>query len=143
MTAFRQCVLGAGMMVVFEYLLRLDLSRFFVAIFGAVAWVLMCLFRLNAGRALGLMRREFGARHFVMIVGMGEPARALGRQLEEAARFGIRLTGFLTDQPGEPHAAEIELENRYPVHSLDSLPELLKANVIDEIIFAVDSPAVA
>jgi exopolysaccharide biosynthesis polyprenyl glycosylphosphotransferase len=137
--AFRQCLLGAGLMVLFQYLLRLDLSRFFVAIFAAFAWILMCLFRLNAGHVLGLMRREFGGRHFVMVVGLGEPARVLGRQLEEAARFGIRLTGFLADQPGRSHATEIELEDRYPVHSLDRLPELLKSHVIDEIIFAVDS----
>jgi exopolysaccharide biosynthesis polyprenyl glycosylphosphotransferase len=137
--AFRQCLLGAGLMVLFQYLLRLDLSRFFVAIFAAFAWVLMCLFRLNAPRVLGLMRREFGGRHFVMIVGLGEPARAMGRQLEEAARFGIRLTGFLADQPGAPHAKEIELDAIYPVHSLDRLPDLLKSHVIDEIIFAVDS----
>jgi exopolysaccharide biosynthesis polyprenyl glycosylphosphotransferase len=137
--AFRQCLLGAGLMVLFEYLLRLDLSRAFVAIFAAFAWLLMCLFRLNAGRILGLFRREFGARHFVMVVGLGEPAKLLARQLEEASRFGIRLTGFLADQPGEPHAKEIELDGRYPVHSLDALPELLKKHVIDEIIFAVDS----
>src|ERR1700722_7237814 len=83
--AFRQCLLGARLMVLFQYFLRLDLSRFFVAIFAASAWVLMCLFRLNAGRVLGLMRREFGSRHFFMIVGLGEPARILGGPLEAAA----------------------------------------------------------
>ena len=137
--AFRQCLLGAGLMVLFQYLLRLDLSRFFVAIFTAFAWFLMCLFRLNAGRVLGLMRREFGRRHFVMVVGLGEAARNLGRQLEDASRFGIRLTGFLADEPGEATVQEIELDARYPVHSLSTLPELLRSHVIDEIIFAVDS----
>lgn len=137
--AFRQCLLGGGFIILFQYLLRLDLSRFFMAIFAALAWVLMCLFRLNAGYIFRLFRREFGSRHFVMVVGLGEPALAMGRQLEEAARFGIRLTGFLADQPGEPHAKEIEIEGRYPVHSLESLPELLKSHVIDEIVFAVDS----
>jgi exopolysaccharide biosynthesis polyprenyl glycosylphosphotransferase len=137
--AFRQCLLGAGLMVLFQYMLRLDLSRFFVAIFGAFAWFLMCLFRLNAGRLLGMMRREFGGRHFVMVVGLGEAARNLGRQLEEASRFGIRLTGFLADEPGEARVTEIELEERYPVHSLTALPDLLRSHVIDEIIFAVDS----
>ena len=137
--AFRQCLLGAGLMVLFQYLLRLDLSRFFVAIFAGFAWLLMCLFRLNAGRVLGLMRREFGGRHFVMVVGLGEAARSLGRQLEDASRFGIRLTGFLADEPGEGDVTEIELDGRYPVHSLAALPELLQSHVIDEIIFAVDS----
>ena len=83
--AFRQCLLGAGLMVLFQYLLRLDLSRFFVAIFAGFAWFLMCLFRLNAGRVLGLMRREFGGRHFVMVVGPGRSGSqfgtAIGRRL--------------------------------------------------------------
>lgn len=137
--AFRQCLLGAGLVVLFQYLLRLDLSRFFVAMFAGFAWLLICLLRLNAGRVLGLVRREFGGRHFVMVVGLGEAARAMGRQLEDAERFGIRLSGFLADEPGEPNVKEIALDGRYPVHSLSSLPELLKSHVIDEIVFAVDS----
>jgi exopolysaccharide biosynthesis polyprenyl glycosylphosphotransferase len=59
--------------------------------------------------------------------------------LEEASRFGIRLTGFLADESGEPVVTEIDLDGRYPVHSLTALPELLKSHVIDEIIFAVDN----
>ena len=36
---FRQCLLGAVSMILFEYVLRLDLSRSFVALFaGYVAW---------------------------------------------------------------------------------------------------------
>ncbi len=87
-------------MVLFEYLLREDLSRLFLALFAAFTWLLLSLFRLNAGRLLGVMRRGFGVPHFVMVVGLGEPARRLGRQLEDAAGYGIRLTGFLADAPG-------------------------------------------
>lgn len=32
--AFRQCLLGSASVVLFEYLIRLDLSRFFLALFG-------------------------------------------------------------------------------------------------------------
>ena len=46
---FRQCALGAICLVVAEYILRLDLSRSFVALFAVYAWVLLCLFRINAG----------------------------------------------------------------------------------------------
>jgi hypothetical protein len=45
---FRQCALGAICLVVAEYILRLDLSRSLVALFALYAWVLLCLFRINA-----------------------------------------------------------------------------------------------
>jgi exopolysaccharide biosynthesis polyprenyl glycosylphosphotransferase len=137
--ALRQCLLGSATVVLFEYLLREDLSRLFLGLFAVFTWLLLSVFRLNAGRLLGAMRRGFGVPHFVMVVGLGEPARRLGRQLEDAAGYGIRLTGFLADAPGRPAVAEIELNGCYPVHPLEALPGLLRNHVIDEIIFAVDS----
>ena len=143
--AFRQCLLGSASVVLFEYLLRLDLSdadrlsRSFLGLFAGFTWFLLCLVRLNAGRLLGAMRGRWGASHFVFVVGTGEPARRLGRQLEEAASYGIRLAGFMSDTPGPPEISEIDLAARYPVHPLDDLPQLLRKQVIDEIIFAVDS----
>jgi exopolysaccharide biosynthesis polyprenyl glycosylphosphotransferase len=137
--AFRQCLLGSFLVVLFQYLLRLDLSRSFLGLFGGFTWFLLCLVRLNAGRLLGAFRGRFGVTHFVMVVGLGEPARRLGRELEDAAGYGIRLSGFMGDAPGVPQADEIELSARYPVYPLEDLPQLLRRHVIDEIIFAVDS----
>ena len=135
--AFRQCLLGSALVVLFQFALRLDLSRSFAGFFAGFTWFLLCLFRLNAGRLLGFLRRN--QNHFVMVVGVGEAARRLGRELEDAARYGVRLWGFLFDTLGEREPAEIELDGRYPVHALETLPELLRSHVIDEIIFAVDS----
>ena len=129
--------MGAASVILFEYLQRLDLSRSFVALFAAFAWVLLCLFRLNAGRL-----RKLGSAHYVMIVGLGEPARRLGRQVEDARSYGVRLTGFLADASA-PTQAEFELQDKYPVHALAELPELLRRHVIDEFIFAVDSRRLA
>src|SRR3954471_9624962 len=50
--AARQCAYGALGLVVFEYLFRLDLSRFFVFSFSAYAWTLLVIFRLTAGRVV-------------------------------------------------------------------------------------------
>lgn len=131
---FRQCVLGAVCLVMTEYMVRLDLSRFFVLLFATYAWILLCLFRINAGRVIGAVRRQFGTAHFVMVVGSGENARHMGEALEQSSDYGIRLIGFLDEQPGEVH-----LSHTYERHPLWRLPELLRQQVIDEIIFAVDS----
>ena len=131
---FRQCVLGAISLVVAEYLLRLDLSRFFVVLFAAYTWVLLCLFRINAARVIGAVRKHFGMTHYVMVVGSNANARELGAALEQSADYGIRLMGFLDDE-----AAEVRLSGTYQQYALSQLPELLQRHVIDEIVFAVDS----
>ena len=46
---FRQCATGIVAVILFQYLLRLDISRSFMGLFVVHAWVLLCLFRL-AGR---------------------------------------------------------------------------------------------
>src|SRR6185437_14372274 len=135
---FRQCLLGATSLILFEYLQRMDLSRAFVALFAAFAWVLLCLFRLNAGRVLRVVRREFGSPHYVVVAGLGDGAMRLGRELEDAVPYGIRLTGFLADA-GDPPRAEVQLDGKYPVWPLSQLAEILRRQVIDEIIFAIDS----
>jgi exopolysaccharide biosynthesis polyprenyl glycosylphosphotransferase len=78
-----------------------------------------------------------------MVVGLGDAAQQLGRQLEEAgASHGIRLRGFFADSPDAP-STPIELVHNYPVHAISALPGLLRSHVIDEIIFATDSRRLA
>ena len=139
--ASRQCVIGVGALVIFEYLLRLDLSRPFLAMFVAFSWFLLCLFRLNAGRLAGMLQRGFGAPLYVMIVGAGEPARRLAEMVEQSRDFGVRLLGFLSGDDDRP--ATIRVGGEYPVYSLTELDSLLKRHVIDEILFAVDSGRLA
>jgi len=138
---FRQCLLGAASIVLLEYLLRLDLSRSFVGLFAAWSWVLLSLFRLNAGRALRAILREFGSSHYVMVVGLTDAALKLGRQIEDARGYGVRLSGFLSDD--QESGGEVALKERYPVRPLAKLPDLLREHIIDEIIFAVDSRRLA
>jgi len=137
----RQCGYGIISLVIFEYLMRLDLSRLFLALFAVYGWIFLLVFRLTAGRLVGLVHREFGALHYVMLVGLGDRARRLGEALERSAQYGIRLKGFIADAPAT--LAEIRLASAYPVFRLEELPALLRQHVIDEIIFAVDSGRLA
>jgi len=138
----RQCFYGALCLVVFEYLARLDLSRPFLALFTLYAWVALLVFRLTAGRVIGVMRREFAAPHYVMVVGTGERACSLAAALERSTEYGIRLHGFLSEE-GIPSDAQIQLRNVYQVRPIAELPALLRQHVIDEIIFAVGSESLA
>jgi exopolysaccharide biosynthesis polyprenyl glycosylphosphotransferase len=137
-----QCAYGALCLVLFEYVLRLDLSRFFLGLFSAYAWVLLLLFRLTAGRVVGVIRREFAAPHYVMVVGTGERAIRMAEALELSAEYGVRLRGFLSEQL-ENAPSEIALGSLYKVQPIGELPSILRQHVVDEIIFAVGSESLA
>jgi exopolysaccharide biosynthesis polyprenyl glycosylphosphotransferase len=139
--AARQCGYGALCLIVFEYVFRLDLSRFFLVLFSAYAWVLLLLFRLMAGRVVGVIRREFAAPHYVMVVGTGVRAVRLARGLEQSSQYGIRLRGFLSESPTAP--AEIQLRASYKVLPIGDLHSILRQHVVDEVIFAVGSESLA
>jgi FlaA1/EpsC-like NDP-sugar epimerase len=97
--------------VVAEYALRLEpyeLSRSFVVLFAIYAWILLCLFRINAERVIGVMQRRFGTGHFVMVVGSSDNAHRLGEALETSSNHGIRLIGFLGEEP-----SHVELSRSY------------------------------
>jgi exopolysaccharide biosynthesis polyprenyl glycosylphosphotransferase len=139
---FRQCVLGTIVMVLLEFLLRLDLSRAFLLLFAFFSWLLLCLFRWRAGSVVGLIRREFGAPHYVMVVGLGESAKRMGALIERSRPYGVRLAGFFADDSAAA-PSNIHLQQSYPVYALAQVSELLQRQVIDEIIFAVDSRRLA
>ncbi|HXB75674.1 MAG TPA: sugar transferase [Candidatus Acidoferrales bacterium] len=141
--AARQCAYGALSLVVFEYVFRLDLSRFFLLLFAAYAWVLVLLFRLTAGRVVGVIRREFAAPHYVMVVGTGERAVRMAQALEQSSEYGIRLRGFLSETAAAGGAADIHLRAPYKVLPIGDLPAILREHVVDEIIFAVGSESLA
>jgi exopolysaccharide biosynthesis polyprenyl glycosylphosphotransferase len=139
----RQCAYGAICLIVFEYVVRLDLSRPFLLLFSIYAWTALLLFRLTAGRLMGVIIREFAAPHFVMVVGTGERAIRLAEELEQSSQYAIRLHGFLSESAGPSVPAEIVLGSRYRVRPISELASILRQHVVDEIVFAVGSESLA
>ena len=121
-STIRQCVLGTACVVLFEYFARWDLSRSFLSFLFLYALILLAIFRLNSKRLIRLFLQEFGSPYHVLLVGSSERASELGRLLVNASPFRIKLVGILTDE---------ECKAR--------LPRLLSSQVIDEVIFRVNS----
>jgi exopolysaccharide biosynthesis polyprenyl glycosylphosphotransferase len=138
----RQTALGFIAVVLFQYFLRLDLSRPFIAGFALFAWVFICLFRLNSAGLMRFVRREFSGPHEIMVVGTGVRALRLAQLIEESEHDGARLRGFIADTD-HPDQTSIQLNESYPVHPLSDLSRLLAKQVIDEVVFAVDSDKLA
>jgi len=114
----KQAVFGFMTMVLVDYFLKLDLSRFFLLCFVGLQFLFLLLFRLNAGSLVGMIRREFGGQHFVLIFGSGERAEELARQIEVNAAAGTRVLGIVND------TAEVTAA--------------LRDNIVDEVLFAVE-----
>ena len=133
----RQCGYAALALIFLEFLVRADLSRPFIAFFTLYTAALLMLFRFAARRLVGVIRREFGALRYVLVVGTGERGQRLARDLESATDSGVRLKGFISVDPSP--AARILLTGSYPVHPISNLPEILRDEVVDEVLFAVNS----
>jgi FlaA1/EpsC-like NDP-sugar epimerase len=128
---FWQSAYAGIAVVLFEYSLRLDLSRVFLGLFLAFSFVFVLLFRLIAGRA------QLAEPSHALVVGCGERGRRLGATLDRSAQDDVRLQGFLAVDEDCPES--IQLKRRYPVFPLSELPRLLRTRVIDEVFFAVES----
>jgi exopolysaccharide biosynthesis polyprenyl glycosylphosphotransferase len=122
--AFSQAAYLSLALLVFQYLLRLDLSRPFLGFFATFSWLFFSLFRLLSGPLIGWVRKEFGALRYILIVGSGPRALQLAETIEAANDRGLRIKGFV---PWDTAATPTEI-----------IP-LLRQHVIDEIVFAVDA----
>jgi exopolysaccharide biosynthesis polyprenyl glycosylphosphotransferase len=122
----RQCVLNAICIVVFEYLLRWDLSRSFLLFFFLYAFLLILFFRVNSPRIVGAFQREFGKPYHVLLVGQRESAEDLGRLLVDGSPFRVEIVGIISEE-----------------ECCSTLPKTLNKHIIDEIIFRVDSQRLA
>ena len=138
----RQTVVGFVAVILLEFFLRLDLSRPFLAAFAVFAWLFVCLFRLNSARLMRHLRREFSGPHEIVIVGTGARALRMAQLIEQSEHNGARLRGFIADNE-EPDQSSIQLGESYPVHPLSHLSRLLEKQVIDEVVFAVESDKLA
>ena len=75
--------------------------------------MLLLLFRLTAGRLVGVIRREFAAPHYVMVVGTGERAVRLARGARRVGRVW-RPAARLPERAAAVGPTEIALERGLP-----------------------------
>jgi exopolysaccharide biosynthesis polyprenyl glycosylphosphotransferase len=120
------------------------ISRLLLGFYAVLDLMLMVAWRL-LGRVLsGPLRRNLaGVRHF-LLVGTTPDAAEIARLIEANENRGLRLFGFV--HVGPTHQARGEaadsshfpaLQRSYPIYGLAQVPELLRRQVIDEVVFAV------
>jgi len=112
-------------------------SRLLLGIYALLDLLLMIIFRLVAWRFAAPLRRSVAGFRNFLLVGDGPEIAEIARTLEAYETRGMRLFGFVRVQAGPVEALPDDLVRSYPVVTLPELPELLRRQVIDEVIFAV------
>jgi exopolysaccharide biosynthesis polyprenyl glycosylphosphotransferase len=115
--SLKQVAFSSVCLILFEFLLRLDLSRGFLLLFCATQFVFLLLFRWNAGSLIRSIRRHFGATHYVLIYGQGEHADRLASEIRDGGHYGISLSAI--------------------VHTPEEVLSRLREHIVDEVLFAV------
>ncbi len=135
---FRVALASTIILFAVTFALNLEfVSRLFLGIYALMDFLLMIIFRLVAWRFAGPLRRSVaGFRHF-LLVGDGPEVVEIARILEANETRGMRLFGFVRVRTGPAEPLPPGLTRSYPAVTLPELPELLRRQVIDEVIFAV------
>jgi exopolysaccharide biosynthesis polyprenyl glycosylphosphotransferase len=142
--SFRQAAYATVAIVLFIVFgpfgpLQPRISRVFLSSFIFLSWLFLVCFRMAARNLIPAMSRRFGVERYVLIVGLGERAERLGRNLEAYHDQGLRIFGFLAPPRVQPTPANVSIGRSYQVYPLGDLRNLLAKHVIDEIHFAVES----
>lgn len=120
----RQAGLGIVLVIIFQYFLQLNppLSRSFLLLFFCFNLVMTASFRWYSPRLVGAFQRGFGSPYHVVLVGERAKTDLLEKQICQNTPFRIQISARLKEED----CARL-------------LPELLSRQIVDEIIFDVDS----
>ncbi len=118
----------------FLFLLKIDLSRSFVALFCFVAGSLLFLERFIVLHFLRFYRIRGKNFRNILIVGTGEQARKLYFEILGEPELGIRVQGFVDVRETHNSSAIYDLGARV-IASKETFESTLKKHTIDEVIF--------
>lgn len=144
-------VFFSGTLVLFALtfaLRREDVSRLLLGFYALVDLGAMVCFRLVARQVGDPLRRAVSGLRQFLLVGETPEALEIARLIEAHENRGMRLFGFVKVGDAQPEEllvsppAQHLLRRAYPLYSLRQIPELLRRQVIDEVIFAVSKEEV-
>ena len=109
-------------------------SRVFLLFFFLFSVLLVPLVRMLVRKSIRALKRRNGDSRIYAIVGVGENARSLARQIEGHRDLGFKILGFLSPDPGLSSGRL----GGYPIlGGIQDLTTLLETQVVDEVIFAI------
>jgi exopolysaccharide biosynthesis polyprenyl glycosylphosphotransferase len=121
-------------LVKFQYI-----SRLLLGIYALIDFLMMICFRLVARAFATPLRRSVAGLRTFLLVGEGPEMADIAHTLEVNESRGMRLLGFVHTgaAPGTGTSTLNGLAKPHPAFTLPELPNLLRRQVIDEVIFVV------
>jgi exopolysaccharide biosynthesis polyprenyl glycosylphosphotransferase len=104
-----------------------DISRTYLLALFPAQWALALATRLGMRVAFERMRARGYNLRYVLVIGAGPRAQAFAAKLEDHRELGLRILGFLDDEPFELPRGWVQLGG------LETIETLLHAEVIDEV----------
>jgi exopolysaccharide biosynthesis polyprenyl glycosylphosphotransferase len=134
-SVFRGVSLAIGVLLTVLFFLEIKyISRGVILIFSILAFFGLLAVRASAKEYVQQTIRKGSGSLRVLIIGTGERAREMARDLKKQAEWGIKIVGHLDPDP-ELVGSEV---NRVPViGTIGNIGECLKNNVVDEVIIAI------
>lgn len=131
----KACVAGTVLIGVTGLIFHVRMfSARFIVIFWIVACVASIASRLAMRLALNIARRHGRNLRDMVIVGTGPRASQFASIIESRPELGYRILGFV-DQPWS--GSEEFRGSGYSVCDFDGFEELLRSNVVDEVVIAL------
>ncbi|ADH86468.1 sugar transferase [Desulfurivibrio alkaliphilus] len=132
---FRGMALTIGVLLSLLFFLEIDyVSRMVIIGFAGLGFVALVMVRAAMLAQFRQSLQDGSGALRVLIIGTGERARELARNLHEQAEWGIKIVGHL-----DPESQRIGSDiNGVPViGNIDQISQCLKSNVVDEVIIAI------
>jgi exopolysaccharide biosynthesis polyprenyl glycosylphosphotransferase len=105
-----------------------DVSRLFLLILFPSQWLITLATRVAMRLVFERLRARGYNQRYVVVVGSKDRARAFAATLEDHRELGLRIIGFLDDEP----PTDLPAKWRY-LGAIDQIEELLHSQVIDEV----------
>ena len=134
-SVFRGVVLAIGLLLTLLFLFKIHyISRMVILTFAGVEFVSLAGLRVVVKRYFSRVVASGESSLKVLIIGTGERAKELVRELSKQADWGFKVVGYLDPDPSRVG----RYINGVPViGALGNIDDCLKKHVIDEVIIAI------
>jgi exopolysaccharide biosynthesis polyprenyl glycosylphosphotransferase len=134
-SVFRGLSLAIGVLLALLFFLEIQyVSRGVIFIFTTLEFFVLFTIRAAVKEYFQKSVNGSSGSLRVLIIGTGERAREMARDLKKQAEWGIKIVGHLDPDPGQV-GSEVD---RVPViGTVGDISQCLKNNVIDEVIIAI------
>jgi len=132
---FKTVIVGMLTLGTMIYFLRyIHISRLFVLLFGCINFIVLGGVRLSYKKVLKILRSKGYNSRTILIVGTGRRAREFTKIILSHSDWGLRILGYVDDDPTEKDS---EILGTAIIGRIKDIPDLIRTNVIDEVIVAI------